>query len=142
VSAASHCFEASFLNTGFQTAKQASIREKRMLHNKLRAKAKAKAKQAAKGVSESQDAGVKVSLATDPLLEKPRKVGATKKGQRKAPGDKLHDVKQSDVSPQKKKQKVQKDHTETSASPRTPLRSQEKPLGKRKAPREKRTNKS
>lgn len=138
-----------FLNTRFQTAKQASIKEKRILHKKLRAKAKAK--QAAKGTSQSQDDGVKESPVSEPLDKaKPRKAGTTtgtkeivKKGQRKAPSSKPLDVKQSDASPQrplepqKKKRKTQKDHTATPASPRAPPRSQEKHHGKSKTPREK-----
>lgn len=150
-----HYFPVNFPNTAFQTAKQTSIREKRMLHKKLRAKAKAK-QAFAKEVLKSQNPEVKEAVASKPLDKaKSRKAGATaevretvKKRHRKTASSKLHFAKQSDASPQrapepqKKKRKTQKDHTEISATPQAPLRSQEKPLGKTKAPREKRRNKS
>jgi len=71
----------------------------------------------------------------------------TKKGRKKAAKSKLHDTKELDVvspqrssEPRRQKRKVQKGPI-TSAQ-RTPRRSQEKPLGKLKAPRENRANKS
>jgi hypothetical protein len=104
---------------------------------------------------------VKESLASEPLqvdkaIQKTRKAGVTagnkeivKKEQRKVAGSKLHDPKQSDASPQrppepqKKKRKTQRDQTATSDSARALSRTQEKPLGKPKAPREKKkTDKS
>jgi len=157
VSDTCHYFPVNFPNTAkFQTAKQASIREKRMLHKKLRTKAKAK-QASAREALKTQDAEVKEAVASK-LLDKAksRKAGATaeanetvkKKQQRKTAGSKLHDAEQADASPQralepqKKKRKTQRDHTEISTTPQAPLRSQEKPLGKTKAPREKRRNKS
>ncbi|KAG1744012.1 uncharacterized protein EDB91DRAFT_1124188 [Suillus paluster] len=105
-----------------RSAKQASIKEKRMLHNKLRTKAKAKS--AASKASQSQDAAGKESAALEPL--------------------EIHDVEKLDASPQKplepqkKKRKVQRDQIVTSsASPGAPVRLLEKPLSKPKAPREK-----
>ncbi|KAG1808421.1 uncharacterized protein BJ212DRAFT_1485064 [Suillus subaureus] len=159
-----------------RSAKQASIKEKRTLHNKLRTKAIAK-KVANRGPP-SQDAAEKELPASKTLEPKSQKAGAAssdkklvKKGERKA-DDKVHDVEKSDVSlgdkrtvkkgdrkppgsklqnvekldasppkplePQKKKRKVQKDQVATPAAlPQSPKRSQEKPLRKPKAPREK-----
>ncbi|KAG1872253.1 hypothetical protein F4604DRAFT_1925873 [Suillus subluteus] len=160
-----------------RSAKQASIKEKRTLHNKLRAKAKAK--KATNTASLSQDAAGKELPASKTLeKQKSQKAGATsddkklvkkgeqnadakvhdvdksdvslgdkrtvKKGKRKLPGSKLQNVEKLDASPpkplepQKKKRKVQKDQVPTpSAPPQSPKRSQEKPLEKPKAPREK-----
>ncbi|KAG0698513.1 hypothetical protein DFH29DRAFT_90670 [Suillus ampliporus] len=132
-----------------RSAKQASIKEKRMLHNKLRAKAKAKS--AASKASQTQDATGKESAADEPLEKKAQKAGTApsdksvvKKGERKAPGSKLHDTEKLDASPQKplepqkKKRKVQGDRIVTpSTSPRATVRLQEKLIGKPKAPRQK-----
>ncbi|KAG1861043.1 hypothetical protein C8R48DRAFT_241721 [Suillus tomentosus] len=87
-----------------RSAKQASIKEKRILHNKLRAKAKAK--KAAEKVSSSQDAAEKESPASKTLeKQKSQKAGAAtgdkklvKKGEQKATGAKVHDVEKSDAS--------------------------------------------
>lgn len=161
-----------------RSAKLASIKEKRTLHNKLRAKAKAK--KAADKVSSFQDAAGKESPASKTLeKQKLQKAGATtndkklkKRGEQKAAGAKVHDAEKSDASlcdkrttkkgerespisklqnvekwdasppkpsePLKKKRKVQKDQVVTpSAPPRSPKQSQEKPLRKSKALREK-----
>ncbi|KAG2365584.1 hypothetical protein BDR07DRAFT_632140 [Suillus spraguei] len=135
-----------------RSAKQASIKEKRTLHNELRAKAKALVEQKSqKGGATTADkklvkkgkqtAGVKVHPIENsdvPLGNK----GTVKKGGRKSPGSKLQTVEKLDAAPpeplepQKKKRKVQKDHVVTlSASPRSPKRPQEKPFRKLKAPR-------
>ncbi|KAG2048410.1 hypothetical protein BDR06DRAFT_776781 [Suillus hirtellus] len=87
-----------------RSAKQASIKEKRILHNKLRAKAKAK--KAAEKVSSSQHAAGKESPASKTLeKQKSQKAGAAigdkklvKKGEQKATGAKVHDVEKSDAS--------------------------------------------
>lgn len=160
-----------------RSAKLASIKEKRTLHNKLRAKAKAK--KAADKVSSSQDAAGKESPASKTLeKQKSQKAGAAtsdnkskkrgevagakvhdaeksdaslgdkravaKKGEQKSPISKPQNVEKLDVSPPKpseplkKKRKVQKDQVVTpSAPPRSPKQSQEKPLRKPKALREK-----
>ncbi|KIK42061.1 hypothetical protein CY34DRAFT_12627 [Suillus luteus UH-Slu-Lm8-n1] len=164
-----------------RSAKLASIKEKRTLHNKLRAKAKAK--KAADKVSSSQEAAGKESSASKTLVkQKSQKAGAAtsdnkskkrgevagakvhnaeksdaslvdkrtaKKGEQKSPISKPQNVEKLDVSPPKpseplkKKRKVQKDQVVTpSAPPRSPKQSQEKPLRKPKALREKRTAKS
>jgi len=95
---------------------------------------------------------MKEPLGNEPLQQ--TKAGAiasakgTKKGRKKAAKSKLHDMKELDVwpqrssEPQRKKRKVQKGTITTSAPQRTPRRSQEKPLGKLEAPREKRADKS
>jgi hypothetical protein len=159
-----------------RSAKQASIKEKRTLHNNLRAKAMAK--KAANKASLPQDAAGKESPASKTLEKQKSQKAATatgdkklvkggkkadtkvddveisdallddkrtvKKGERKHPGSKLQNVEKFNASPknplepQKKKRKVQKDQVATpSAPPRSPKRSQEKPLRKSKAPREK-----
>ena len=122
--------------------KQASIREKRTLHKKLRAKAKAKKAPKDAGISQSQDANMEESAGAIASAKE------TNKGRKKVAKSKLHDMKELVVSPQRssepqrKKRKIQKGPTATSAPQRTQRRSQEKPLGKPKAPREKGTNKS
>ena len=84
--------------TELQIAKQASIREKRTLHRKLRAKAKAKKAPMDASVSQSQDAHVEESLGNE-LLER-TKAGAiaspkeTNEGRKKAAKSKLHDMKE------------------------------------------------
>lgn len=112
-----------------RSAKQASIKEKRILHNKLRAKAKAK--KATEKVSSSQDAAGKESSASKTLeKQKSQKAGAAtgdkklvkkgeqkatveksdaslsdkrtvKKRERKPPVSELQNVEKSDSSPQK-----------------------------------------
>jgi hypothetical protein len=177
VSAVSRYFSRQISSSlGFQSAKQASIKEKRTLHNNLRAKAMAK--KAANKASLPQDAAGKESSASKTLEKQKSQKAATatgdkklvkggkkadtkvddveisdallddkrtvKKGERKHPGSKLQNVEKFNASPknplepQKKKRKVQKDQVATpSAPPRSPKRSQEKPLRKSKAPREK-----
>ncbi|KAG1737289.1 hypothetical protein EDB19DRAFT_1829576 [Suillus lakei] len=125
-----------------RSAKQASIKEKRTLHNKLRAKAKAK--KAANKASPSQDAAGKESTASEPLeKQKSQKAGATtsdkklvKKGEQKVAGAKVHDVEKLDASlgnkrtakkgerkvPRSKVQEVEK----SDALPQKPLEPQKK----------------